>query len=204
MRILPSSNSMLKIDILVYDGADDLDVVGPYRTLKGAEKLGAPFQVRLVNLYDSAEIECSHGLRIKVDSQFVPGQQDVLIVVGGSWLAKGTTGCWAEFQKGTIIDKLKETFALVNAPLICSICTGAMLLAHAGIIGNRMATTHHSCYGELESLGITVLSDRVVEDSGLITAGGVTSGIDLGIYLTKKFGSEEMSKELNLALQYNA
>src|SRR5207245_2519987 len=70
--------------------------------------------------------------------------------------------------------------------VLAGVCTGVMLLARAGVIGARPATTHHGAKAELEAAGVKVVDERVVDAGGLVTAGGVTSGIDLALRLVER------------------
>jgi transcriptional regulator GlxA family with amidase domain len=70
--------------------------------------------------------------------------------------------------------------------LMASVCTGGMLLAHAGIIGEGPATTHHVAHADLAATGSVVLEERVIDIGMVITGGGVTSGIDVGLHLVDR------------------
>ena len=86
---------------------------------------------------------------------------------------------------------------------MASVCTGAMLLAHAGVIGTRRAGTHHSAWDDLAATGATVVRDRVVDDGELITAGGVTSGIDLALWIVERFGSLRLANGVAEQMEYS-
>jgi transcriptional regulator GlxA family with amidase domain len=191
----------MKIDILVYPGCDELDVFGPFEALSAAKKAGADFDIQLVSLYNQEFTTASHGIKFETKSKFQVGNQDIVIVPGGSWHSKGAVGAWAEFEKGFILKKLKE---LNDKNIIfVGVCTGTMLLAHAGIIAGRRASTHHTAWDDLAALGAEVIKERVViGGDNLFTAGGVTSGIDMGIYLTKRFGSLKIAQEVSALLEY--
>jgi transcriptional regulator GlxA family with amidase domain len=77
-----------------------------------------------------------------------------------------------------------------------------MLLAHAGVIGSRRAATHHSAWGDLTATGATLVRDRVVDDGDVITSGGVTSGIDLALWLVEKYASREIADAVAENLEY--
>ena len=193
---------MIVVDILVYDGVDEMDAMGPFEVLKVAADLGAPFTVRLVSVEESqTDIKGSHGLLFKTDTCFTPGNQNALIVCGGSWLSRKETGAYAEYRKGTVLEKLKRAHQL--GVMLMSVCTGAMLLAHAGVIQKRKMTSHHSVLHELIQLGFNAVHEKVVDDDGLITAGGVTSSLDLGLYLVEKWTSKECRIQVQTFLEYD-
>jgi uncharacterized protein (DUF427 family) len=119
---------------------------------------------------------------------YAPGA-DVLLVPGGGWIARAETGAWAEAERGDWLPLLKA--AADAGVLMAGVCTGSMLLARAGVIGDRPATTHHGAKAELEAAGVKVADGRVVDAGGLVTAGGVTSGIDLALHLVERIAGRE-------------
>jgi len=86
--------------------------------------------------------------------------------------------------------------------VMAGVCTGAMLLAHAGIIGNRRATTHHAAWDDLTATGATLVKNRVVDDGDLITAGGVTSGLDLALWIVERYTGERLADEVTERMEY--
>jgi transcriptional regulator GlxA family with amidase domain len=192
----------MKIDILVYPGVDELDCIAPMEVLRTAAHFGADFQVRMVSIYPELKVTASHKLVFEADSQFEPGMQDMIIVPGGSWLSKAPQGAFAEYEKGHILTQLKLAKQNNESLIVASVCTGSMLLAHAGLIGTKRCTTHHSCFGEIEKLKNNVVKDRVVDDGTLITAGGVTSGIDLAFHLVTRFASKDIALRVEDLMEY--
>jgi transcriptional regulator GlxA family with amidase domain len=77
-----------------------------------------------------------------------------------------------------------------------------MLLAHAGLVRGRRASTHHSALGELSALGVAVVADRVVDDGDLVTCGGVTSGIDLALWLVERELGAELAEQISQVIEY--
>ena len=106
------------------------------------------------------------------------------------WAARDVAGAWGEVQRGDLLPLLVQ--ARRSTPLVAGVCTGTMLLAHAGLVGSRRASTHHTAWDDLQLLGATLVRDRVVDEGDLVTSGGVTSGIDLALWLLER----EVSREL--------
>ena len=131
----------MRIDIIVYDGLDELDAVGPLEVLRGAAAAGADLDVRLAGRVDLTPVVGTFGLTFTPDVVFTPGDADVVVVPGGGWAAKGERGAWGEVQRGHWLGPLAA--AAEQGSLMASVCTGAMFLAHAGVIGTRSSTTHH-------------------------------------------------------------
>jgi uncharacterized protein (DUF427 family)/putative intracellular protease/amidase len=187
------------IDIVLFDGVDELDAVGPLEVLRGAAVHGADLAVRLVTRTLPLEVTGNHGLRMKADAVYSLGA-DILLVPGGGWIARSEAGAWAEAERGEWLGLLKE--AADTGVLLAGVCTGVMLLARAGVIGARPATTHHGARAELEAAGVRVVDQRVVDAGGLVTAGGVTSGIDLGLHLVERLAGPEAAEAQAARLEY--
>lgn len=191
------------IDIVVYDGSDELDAIGPLEVFQNARAAGADIDVRLVARGDARSVRASHGLRYEVDAPFVPGEADVIVVAGGSWVARSDAGAWGEVQRGDLLPLLAEAAGADRTTLVTSVCTGAMLLAHAGVIGARRATTHHAAWDDLAATGAELVRERVVDDGDLVTAGGVTSGIDLALWLVERWATPALADQLAEGLEYD-
>jgi transcriptional regulator GlxA family with amidase domain len=181
---------------------DELDVVGPFEVLRLAARLGAPFETDLVSLGPPVPITAQNGLRLTPSASLdLDRPPDVLIVPGGGWIDRAPAGAWAEVQRGVIppvIARVHEKGAVMAA-----VCTGAMLLAAAGILRGRAAVTHHRVLDELKATaGVEVVSARVVDDGNVVTAGGVTSGIDLALWLVERFASARIARAAETILEF--
>ena len=168
----------MEIEILFYDGFDELDVFGPFEVLTGA---GIP--TRLVTAEPCAEVVSAGGARVVPHG--VVGDPDLVLVPGGNWSSRAPQGAWAEAQRGAIGAAMKARHEAGRR--LGSICTGAMILAHAGLLKGRRAITHHTAIDELEAYGADVRhGERFVDDGDIVTAAGVTSGIDLALWLVER------------------
>jgi len=188
------------VDIVVFEGVDELDVVGPLEVLRRAEALGADVRSRLCS---QGVVDCvggAFGLFFLPDAEFVPGEADVVVVPGGGWVARSETGAWAEVKRGDWLKLLSE--AAKAGSVMAGVCTGVMLLAHAGVVGTRRATTHHDALADLAAMGASAQHHRVVDDGSLVTCGGVTSGIDLGLWLVCRYFGEDLTKVIAEGLEY--
>ena len=188
------------IDIVLFDGVDELDAVGPLEVLRAAAADGADLAVRLVTRTGPLEVTGHHGLRIGADAVYSPGA-DILVVPGGGWVARrADAGAWAEAERGDWLPLIKA--AADAGVLLAGVCTGVMLLARAGVIGARPATTHQAARADLEAAGVRFVDQRVVDAGGLVTAGGVTSGIDLALHLVERLVSPEAAEAQAERLEY--
>ena len=165
----------MTIEILLFDGFDDLDAFGPFEVLRTAGR-----DVRYVTAEPAERVTSSHGTTVIPHG--VLGDPDLVIVPGGGWSDRdGGPGAYAEAQRGVIPQRLRE-----REGRIASVCTGAMLLASAGLLTGRRAITHHSAIEDLREAGaIVVEGARFVDEGDILTAAGVTSGIDLALHLVE-------------------
>ena len=187
------------IDIVLFDGVDELDAVGPLEVLRGAAAQGADLAARLVTRTEPLEVTGNHGLRLSADAVYEPGA-DILLVPGGGWIARAERGAWAEAERGDWLPLLKA--AADGGAVMAGVCTGVMLLARAGVIGDRPAITHQGAKHELEAAGVKVLDERVVDAGALVTAGGVTSGIDLALWLVEREFGRDLAERVATRMEY--
>jgi len=182
MAILPLESSVgreddraMTIEILLFDGFDDLDVFGPFEVLRTAG-----MQVRLVTVEDAATVTSAGGARIVPDG--VLGDPELVLVPGGGWSDRSGPGAYHEAQRGVVTQRLAERHR--RGGRVGSVCTGAMLLAEAGILAGRRAITHHGAIEDLRAAGADVQDGaRFVDEGDIITSAGVTAGIDMALYL---------------------
>ena len=190
----------MNIDIIVFDGHDDLDVFGPSEVLRMAELMRADLHASRVTRTPQDAVTSQFQTHYSPDGVYQPGRAEMIIVPGGGWGRKAEHGTWGEVQRGDWLPLLRD--AAQRGAIMVSVCAGAMLLAHAGVIGARRAGTHHSAWDDLSATGATLVRDRVVDDGDLITCGGVTSGIDLALWLVEKYASAALAEAVAGNLEY--
>ncbi len=167
-------------EVVLFDGFDELDAIGPYEILANGARAGADLETRLVTLEPTAVVTASHGLRVGPDG--VLGEPDLLLVPGGGWTT-GDGGVRRVVERG----RLPDAVAAVHeaGTTVASVCTGAMVLEAAGLLEGRPAITHHGAIDDLAETA-DVTDARVVDDGDVLTAGGVTSGLDLALWLLER------------------
>lgn len=190
----------MEVAVLVFDGFDELDAIGPYEVLTNAAKLGADLRVRILTPRPAEEVTGSHGLRIRPDGALGDARPDLVVVPGGGWNDRAEQGAWAEARRG----ELPQAIARLHdgEATVASVCTGGMLLSAAGLTEGRPATTHQGALEELRESGAEVVEARVVDDGDLVTAGGVTSGIDLALWIVEREWGKEVSDKLAAEIEY--
>jgi putative intracellular protease/amidase len=181
---------------LVFDGFDDLDTVGPLEVLSNAGF--APALVRPFGT--SSTVASAHGLRLTVDDQLtLDAAPQLLLIPGGGWL-DGEDGVRAQTETHlpALLAKLYE-----GGTVLASVCTGAMLLAVAGLVRGRPAVTNRNALADLEAAGANVRADaRVVDDGRIVTGGGPGAGLDLALRLVARFRGDEVAAEIAAAIEH--
>jgi transcriptional regulator GlxA family with amidase domain len=191
----------MKVQIVIFNGFDELDAIAPFEVLQSAAAAGADVQVELVTLDGSEHIVAAHGLHVQPDARLdFEIRPDLLIVAGGGWINRSRQGAWAEAQRGELPAAIAHLHQ--ESTTIAAVCTGSMLVAKAGLIQDRPATTHHGALEELRACGAKVIDARVVDDDDLITAGGVTSGLDLALWVVERFFGARIALAVENQLQY--
>jgi transcriptional regulator GlxA family with amidase domain len=189
------------IDIVCYPGVDEMDALGTLEVFRRAGQLGADVVVRLVTREPQQLVTGAYGLIFRPDASYRNEPRDVLLVPGGGWAARAAAGAWAQFQQGEWPPLLRE--ASQSTAIMAGVCTGTMLLAHAGVVGSRPASTHHSARADLADTGAEVRTERVVDDGDLVTSGGVTSGIDLALWLVERQAGTELADRIATGMEYH-
>ena len=188
----------MNVAIVVYEGFDELDAIGPYEVFQTAGEFGCEMGVTLVTVDEPQTVTASHGLRIEPDAALEDVDPDLILVPGGGWNDADAPGARREFDDGTIPDVLRM---LGQETRIASVCTGAMLLAAAGLVTNRPATTHRSAMDDL-SVFADVREDRIVDEGDVLTCGGVTAGLDLALYLVRQECGDEVGDRVATEMEY--
>ena len=182
----------MNAEILLFDGFDELDALGPWEVLGGLAQLREDVTASLVTLEGAREVRADHGAVISAHGA-LSERPDVLVVPGGGWFDRTPEGAWAQAQRGEIPAAIAARHAAGTT--VASVCTGALLLAHAGILDGRRATTNPGALDDLRGYGtIDVVEARVVDDGDILTAGAPVCGIDLALHLLERLGGPELAE----------
>lgn len=195
------TNPIESVAIVLYEGFDELDAIGPYEVLTNAAGYGVNFDVALCTLEPTERVTASHGLTVEPDGTLDDfTSPDLLVVPGGGWNDRAERGAWAEAQED-LPDELAQRYR--DGAVLASVCTGGMILATAGILDGRPATTHGSALADLRETGADVTAARVVDDGDVLTAGGVTSGLDLALWLVERISGAETADAVAREMEYD-
>ena len=188
----------MNVSILVFEGADEIDFVGPLEIFRRAARLTA-MEVRLVTLAPSAQVMAAYGLRVLPDG-VLEGVPDLLIVPGGGYAGGAARGIRYEVEHTGLATRLAGLHA--RGTMLAGVCTGAMALAAAGLLKNRRAVTHRAAMADLCSSGAMVVEARVVDDGDLVTCGGVTSSLDLALHLVSRLCGPAVAAQIAVGMEY--
>jgi transcriptional regulator GlxA family with amidase domain len=180
----------MKITIPIYDGLAALDAVGPYEVLRNAPG----WEVEFVGA-TTGEVRAEGGLGLLADRALeqVEGT-DVLLVPGG-------LGCRPLMREERWLAWLRAVDATTR--WTTSVCTGSLLLGAAGLLDGRRATTNWLELKQLGALGADPVGGRWVEDGKVLTAAGVTAGIDMALHLVATEAGPEVAEAIQLGIEYD-
>ncbi|ELZ82945.1 ThiJ/PfpI domain-containing protein [Haloferax elongans ATCC BAA-1513] len=192
----------MHVSILLYDGFDELDAVAPFEVFQNAGAFGADCTARLVALDDRDTVTASHGMRVGVDGVLDPDADDpdLLVVPGGGWNSRAEQSAWAEAEKGDIPEAIAALHE--SGATVAGVCTGGMLLSRAGILDGRPAVAHGDALDDLRATDADVVSARVVDDGDVLTAGGVTSGLDLSLHVVEREFGADVANRVAREIEY--
>ena len=196
----------INVGILIFDEVEVLDFAGPFevfsrtRLLKGAESRrsdeSAPFNPFTVSI-DTKPLTATGGLKIIADYTFNNFPKiDILIVPGGY-------GTRTLLNNEILLKWIKAVSDKAN--ITASVCTGSLLLAKAGLLEGKRATTHWGAIEALKSISkdIHVISDRRVVNDEIITSAGVSSGIDMAFMIVENLYGEEVASDTSKYIEFH-
>jgi transcriptional regulator GlxA family with amidase domain len=178
--------------IVLFDGFDLLDAVAPYEVLwAGGVAAAGALTVEFVSLEGVRDVPSGpSGAVIVATAVLDPARADLIIVPGAAGPSSGDGPDTVPALLGRAIETgLPGVLqAALEKPglTLATVCGGSLILALAGLIGGRPAVTHHLGMDILGATGAIAVPARIVDDGNLVTAAGVTSGLDLGVYLLER------------------
>jgi transcriptional regulator GlxA family with amidase domain len=180
------------IAILLYEGITALDAIGPYEVLS----LLPDARVQFVAKEVGTKRTDSGFLALSADFDFSQVPRPHIIVVPGS-----SSSTLAPMADRETLDWLRT--AHETAQWTTSVCSGALILGAAGLLEGKRATTHWVALKYLSKFGAEAASERIVQQDKIITAAGVSAGIDMALYLAGKIAGEEAAQAIQLMIEYD-
>lgn len=182
---------MTTIGLVLYPRFTALDIVGPFQALVDVPGLEVSF------IADEAGPVTDHTGRLAMNAMTSfrdIDHLDVVVVPGG--FADANLN-----DDDPVVQFVRRIHSTTT--WTTSVCTGALFLAQAGLLKSLEATTHWASYARLEALGATPTSKRVVRSGKVITAAGVSAGIDMGLSLVAELAGDDMARAVQLAIEYD-
>ena len=186
----------ITIGILLFDDVEELDFAGPWEVFSATTQHLFPDDRVVTIAQESRPIRCAKGLRVLPDVDFATAPSlDVVLVPGGQ-------GTRREVSNPTLIGWLREVGQ--RCQWITSVCTGALLLHEAGFAKGRRVTTHWAFVETLRQRGdVTVLENRrYVRDGNVVTAAGVSAGIDMALWLVGQIYGIDVARKVQRGIEY--
>lgn len=192
-----SGNGGLHVGIFVFDGAQELDVVGPFEVFSAWADHSQLRPTVSTFSWDGGGVRLARGLRlVPSHSADETGPLHLLVYPGGAGTRK-------------LIDQPGHLAWLravrARTTVVAGVCTGALVLAAAGILAGRVATTHRDAFGELTRLDPSVMVDteaRFVDDGDVITSAGGAAGIDMALHLTSRMETPDVARSVRRTIEY--
>jgi len=186
---------MTTYGIVVFEGAEELDLVGPFEVFGASADIRGGIDRVVVLAESTGVVRCAKGLRLVPDEPLAGAPAlDVVLVPGGE-------GTRREMRNGTLLAWLRDVAR--EATWVTSVCTGSLILHAAGVAAGCRLATHRSVEDDLAALGATVVRDaRFVRDGRIVTSQGVSAGIDMALWLVGRLHGVAHAREVARYIQY--
>lgn len=192
-----------RVGIFIFDDIEVLDFCGPFEVLSVTrveelkrEKSTSAFEIKLISILGEKVIT-KGGMKVEADYSFETCPKlDILIIPGG-------LGTRKLMYEEIVLNFVKQKASEVE--LLSSVCTGSLILASARLLENTKATTHWKSLQRMEDefKNVKVIKDKnFVEDKNIITSAGISAGIDMALYIVKKYFGEEVARNTAKHMEY--
>ncbi|HTA75928.1 MAG TPA: DJ-1/PfpI family protein [bacterium] len=184
----------MKIGFVIYEGMTTLDFVGVYDPLTRLKTMGFISDLSWDICARSEQVVDSTGLSLKATAVNQPLSHYDLVIVPGGPVGRDLS------QNVDFIQWIKT---MENCPLKVSVCSGSLILGAAGFLKDKKATSHPSRIADLAPYCAKAVLQRIVDEGTVITAGGVTASIDLGLYLCEKLTGYDVKEKIKRQMDYH-
>jgi transcriptional regulator GlxA family with amidase domain len=192
---MEAQTSPKDIAFVVYPGLTPLDLVGPLEVFTVLGLLNPEYRPVVVG-QTLDPVDTDGPLKLVADKTFAEVPNPFAFIVPG-----GTAPTMRALGDEPLLAYLRA--AAEKAEVIGSVCTGSLILAAAGLLEGRKATTHWSFSKQLERLGAHYLPERWVEDGRVISSAGVSAGIDMALHLVGRLAGDELGRQVQLIIEYD-
>jgi len=184
-----------KTAVIVFPYVEELDFVGVWEVLGTTHHLSEEEYIQTITLGATQNsIKCAHGLTIIPDAAIENlSEYDAVIVPGGPGVSQA-------IKDGHLLKEIRQAYE--SRRLVCSVCTGAFILANAGILKDKRATTYHTEVEKLSKYGAVPVKERVVIDDNVITGAGVAASLDVGLKIVEILLGKESEMQVAEWIEY--
>jgi putative intracellular protease/amidase len=181
----------MKIAILLYDGFTALDAIGPYEVLSRLPGSSLTFVAQ-----QAGPVRTDNGILTILAERAIDDVEppDIVLVPGGPGEVAARAG-------GPVLDWLRSVHE--TSTWTTSVCTGSLILAAAGLLEGKRATSHWLALAHLGRLGAVPVAERVVFDGKIVTAAGVSAGIDMALALAARIAGDQVAQAIQLGIEYD-
>ncbi len=181
----------MNIAIVLYDRFTALDAIGPYEVLSRLPGASVAFVAA-----EAGPVRTDNGMLTLIAERSLEQapRPDIVLVPGGPGEVAARAG-------GATLDWLRQVDS--TSTWTTSVCTGSLILAAAGLLDGRRATSHWLAMDELRRLGAEPVQERVVFDGKLVTAAGVSAGIDMALTLAARIAGDTVAQAIQLGIEYD-
>jgi transcriptional regulator GlxA family with amidase domain len=195
-----SPSRPVRVHILMFPGVEEMDFAGPIEVFGLARALGGDITTTLVTVDAPSPVTATYGTRVEATGRWTPQAANVLLVPGGGYRRPESPGVAYEIRRGILPAAIRA--ARRRGLTIAGVCTGTMLLSAAGLTAGRPCITHRGAVDDLRAQGGVITNARVVDDGDLVTSGGITSGLDLALWLVERHLGAALSVQVEQVLEY--
>lgn len=193
-----TKNMRRNVGIFIFDNVEVLDFAGPFEVFGITGQRTGEGNFRVFTVAEKAgPVRAVNGLSINPDYSFADTPSMEIVVIPGGM------GTRPLLKNEAVLEWVRK--ANSQAELTLSVCSGALVLARAGLLDNKEATTHHGCLDLLQEISpsVTVHADRRFLDNGnIITSAGISAGIDMSLYVIARLLGREQARETARYMEY--
>lgn len=187
------------VAILLFDEVEVLDFAGPFEVFAVTDELAGHRLFRVVTVAQEKRAICArNGLSVNPEHSFADcPPPEILVVPGGA-------GTRALLKNPSVLDWIKSVNA--TAEIVASVCTGSLVLGRASLLDGLSATTHHECFALLREhapRATVVETDRFTDNGRILTAGGISAGIDMSLHLVARLHGAATAQKTAAYMEYH-
>ncbi|WP_406293785.1 DJ-1/PfpI family protein [Embleya sp. NBC_00888] len=180
---------------VLYEGLTLLDLVGPLEVFTALARFGLGFEVTVVAA-NTHPVSTGTPLRVAADRTFAEVPAPYLLCVPG-----GEEATLRALADAPLLDYVRTASAA--AAWTTSVCSGSLILGEAGVLTGRRATTHWMFRDRLTAFGARPVAERWVEDGDVVTAAGVSAGIDMALHVVERIAGADVARAIQLGIEYD-